>query len=600
MRPQEAVRRVLPLPPDRRSEALRRMLREDPSALKRALDLLPTDGMAPASALASIEPKPATVRIGDYELRSVLGEGGFGVVWLATQAEPLQRSVALKVLRPDRLDPTSRARFDAERRLLALLDHPSLVKVFDAGETPDGRPWFTMELAQGAPITEAADAARLGVDERLRLLAQVARAVHHAHAHGLVHRDLKPANILLAVEGDALRVKVIDFGVAHAVFEPVDPDQQAGTLVGTPDYLPPELSRLHTVAPEVRSDVFALGVVMRRLLSGNDPSDRRAVPSASLQLLDAAHRRTAAAERRETTQSLRRRLEGDVDAIAARCLADDPRDRYATALELAQDIDRHLKGEAVHARGDSLAYHGFVAARQQARTIAVAGMIVLVAFTGYLWADHERHIALAARDRAEASAREARAANAFVLALLTRVAITRDASQRETLAVLDDARDLASAEFGGQPVQEGRVRYALAGLYQHLGAHDRAIEELERAEKLLGPDGMHEVSARIRADLATSFANANRLEDARRAAMQGLELALREVPEDSDDVAEASAQAADILLRQGNLADAEAMLDRASDALDRAPADPGDVRARVERIRAELQRARGRNPATAP
>jgi tetratricopeptide (TPR) repeat protein len=508
--------------------------------------------------------------------------------------------VALKVLRPDRLDPTSRARFDAERRLLALLDHPSLVKVFDAGETPDGRPWFTMELAQGAPITEAADAARLGVDERLRLLAQVARAVHHAHAHGLVHRDLKPANILLAVEGDALRVKVIDFGVAHAVFAPVDPDQQAGTLVGTPDYLPPELSRLHTVAPEVRSDVFALGVVMRRLLSGNDPSDRRAVPSASLQLLDAAHRRTAAAERRETAPSLRRRLEGDVDAIAARCLADDPRDRYATALELAQDIDRHLKGEAVHARGDSLAYHGFVAARQQARTIAVAGMIVLVAFTGFLWANHERHIALAARDRAEASAHEARAANAFVLALLTRVAITRDASQRETLAVLDDARDLASAEFGGQPVQEGRVRYALAGLYQHLGAHDRAIEELERAEKLLGPDGMHEMSARIRADLATSFANANRLEDARRAAMQGLELALREVPEDSDDVAEASAQAADILLRQGNLADAEAMLDRASDALDRAPADPGDVRARVERIRAELQRARGRNPATAP
>jgi tetratricopeptide (TPR) repeat protein len=151
-----------------------------------------------------------------------------------------------------------------------------------------------------------------------------------------------------------------------------------------------------------------------------------------------------------------------------------------------------------------------------------------------------------------------------------------------------------------QPLQEGRVRYALAGLYQHLGAHDRAIVELERAERLLGPDGMHEMSARIRADLANSLANANRLEDARRAAMQGLEFALREVPEDSDDVAYASAQAADILLRQGNLTDAEAMLDRASDALDRAPADPGDVRAHLDRTRAELQRARGRNPATAP
>jgi len=600
IRPQEAVRRVLPLPPTRRSEALRRMLKDDPAALRRALDLLPTAGMAPIGALETVEPKAVPVRIGDYELRSVLGEGGFGIVWLATQSSPLARSVALKVLRPDRLDHASRTRFDMERRLLALLDHPSLVKVFDAGETDDGRPWFTMELAQGAPITDAADAARLGIDDRMRLAAQMARAVHHAHSHGLVHRDLKPSNVLLSVEGDQLHVKVIDFGVAHAVFEPTDPDQRAGSLVGTPDYLPPELSRLHTVAPDVRTDVFAMGVVLRRLLSGNDPSDRRAVPSASLQLLDAAHRRTAAAERRETAPSLRRRLEGDVDAIAARCLADDPRDRYATALELAQDIDRHLKGEAVHARGDSLAYHGFVAARQQARTIAVAGMIVLVAFTGFLWANHERHIALAARDRAEASAHEARAANAFVLALLTRVAITRDASQRETLAVLDDARDLASAEFGGQPVQEGRVRYALAGLYQHLGAHDRAIEELERAEKLLGPEGMHEMSARIRADLAASFANANRLEDARRAAMQGLELALRETPEDGDDVAHAFVQAADILLRQGKLTEAETMLDRASDALDRAPADPGHVRAYLDRIHAELQRSKDRNPATAP
>jgi tetratricopeptide (TPR) repeat protein len=343
-----------------------------------------------------------------------------------------------------------------------------------------------------------------------------------------------------------------------------------------------------------------MGVVLRRLLSGNDPSDRRASASASLRVLDAADQRRAAEDRGETVGSLRHRLEGDIDAIVQRCMADDPRLRYATALELAQDIDRHLKGEAVHARGDSLAYHGFVAARQQARTIAVAGTIVLVAFTGFLWANHERHLALAARDRAEASAHEARSANAFVLALLTRVAITRDASQRGALAVLDDARGLASAEFLDQPLQEGRVRYALAGLYQHLGAHDRAIVELERAERLLGPDGMHEMSARIRADLANSLANANRLEDARRAAMQGLEFALREVPEDSDDVAYASAQAADILLRQGNLTDAEAMLDRASDALDRAPADPGDVRAHLDRTRAELQRARGRNPATAP
>lgn len=333
------------------------MLREDPSALKRALDLLPTDGMAPASALASIEPKPATVRIGDYELRSVLGEGGFGVVWLATQAEPLQRSVALKVLRPDRLDPTSRARFDAERRLLALLDHPSLVKVFDAGETPDGRPWFTMELAQGAPITEAADAARLGVDERLRLLAQVARAVHHAHAHGLVHRDLKPANILVRPEGASLAPCIIDFGIARALLDgqPRLTPADVAHRLGTPEFMPPEQWEFGVGICDERSDVFALGMVLGALCAGVLPRrkpaaasrSRRARPPVgvpcppSAALADLAAREPGRAEtiatarRMASAAELVALLRARVDPIFARATAEAPENRLEGASALA-------------------------------------------------------------------------------------------------------------------------------------------------------------------------------------------------------------------------------------------------------------------------
>jgi serine/threonine protein kinase len=588
IRPQEAVRRVLPLPPDRRSDALRRLLSSDPEGLRRALDLLPTAGVAPIGAFAAVEPKPVPVRIGEYELRSVLGEGAFGVVWLATQSRPLERSVALKVLRPDRLDPSSRARFNAERRLLALLNHPSLVKVFDAGETDDGRPWFTMELAQGAPITDSADAARLDLEDRLRLIAQVARAVHHAHQHGLVHRDLKPSNILLSIEGDQLQVKVIDFGVAHTTFEPIDPDQHSGAMVGTPDYLAPELSRLHTVAPDVRADVFALGVVMRRLLSGNDPSDRRATPSTSFSLLDSPHQRRAAEERRETASSLRHRLEGDLDAIVSRCLADDPRSRYASALDLAQDIDRHLRGEAVQARGTSLAYHGFVAARQGARGIAVSMVILLVAAIGFGWGLHERRLALVERDRAQWSEQQARQAHAFVIALLTEIAVSPEVAPRSAVDLLDQASVLASHKLATDPEREGKVHQVLAGLFRELGAHDRAIREHGRAESLLRAAGDSSAVEAMQTDLSRSLLAIGRLEDARAAAQRGLVAARSSVPEDHDRVSDALLQRVDVENAAGFRETAIPLLEEAEDALDRAPMNRPDLRSRIEKARRDL------------
>jgi len=220
---------------------------------------------------------------------------------------------------------------------------------------------------------------------------------------------------------------VIDFGVAHAAFEPTDPDQNAGALVGTPDYLAPELLRLHTSAPAVRSDVFSLGVILRRLLVDTDLGDRRESVLSALLALDRDLQRTVAQERHETVASLRRRIDGDLEAIVARCLADDPRARYASALEFAQDIDRHLRGEAVLARGDSLAYHGLVAARRSGRSVAIGALIAAVSLTGFFWALRERHAALAARDLAEDSARNMQQANTLVIDLLDEIARTRRA-----------------------------------------------------------------------------------------------------------------------------------------------------------------------------
>ena len=599
IRPEEAIRRVLPLPPGRRAQALRTLLHGHPQELARALDMLPTEGAPPASMLEDKAPSVPPVRVGPYSLRSVLGEGGFGVVWLATQQEPLERSVALKLLRPDRLDPSSRARFETERRLLALLDHPSLVKVFEAGETADGRPWFSMELAAGAPVTEAADAARLGLDDRLRLAAQIARAVHHAHERGLVHRDLKPTNILLSVEGDQLQVKVIDFGVAHAAFEPADPDQKSGALVGTPDYLAPELLRLHTSAPDVRSDVFALGVVLRRLLVGGDAGDRREGAVSALLALDADLQRTVAQERRETTASLRRRLDGDLDAIVARCLADDPRARYASALELAQDIDRHLRGEAVLARGDSLAYRGLVVARQNRRSIAAAALLALVASVGIGWALHERTLALIARDEAEDSGRRLQQSNAFVLDLLVEIASTPSVKPRTAAELLAEASRLAGLRLSTDQVQEARVRYTIGQLFAHLQQHERASQEFSRVAALTGDRPVPPDFQSLHVDHAAALRALGRPQDAAREAQAARTASQSQVPEDLDDQARALLESARVELAAGNPDAARMHAVEARRKLSLAPAGRPEIEAEIDGLLADIARRTQSSP-TAP
>jgi len=521
-------------------------------------------------------------------LRSVLGEGGFGVVWLATQDEPLRRSVALKILRPDRLDSVSRARFETERRLLAMLNHPSLVKIFDAGESEDGRPWFSMELAEGAPITEACDAARLNIHDRMRLMADVARAVHHAHEHGLVHRDLKPANILLAFEADQTSVKVIDFGVAHETFTPSDPDEKAGAIIGTPGFLAPELVRLRINDPDVRTDIFALGAVLRRMLVGSDLGNRREGVLSALDVLEPNLQHQVAEDRHETISSLRHHVQGDLNAIVAHCLADDPRARYASALELAQDLDHFRHGEPVTARGGSLAYIGATAAKRHSSAIASALLIAVVAIIGAFWALHERTLAMAARDQAQVNARQVQQANGYVVELLSEIVDAPGAPLRSSVDILTEASRLAGLRLSSDPPQEAHVRSALGHLWLHVKRPEMADQEFVRAEQIFLQLDMQSQLEEVRIGRAIALRKSGRLADSRAEASLALKQAAATVPTDVDDEARALIELARTFIAFRDRESAVQLLQRAGLLLQSAPGDTRAIQRELQQVQAEL------------
>src|SRR6516165_3593272 len=223
--------------------------------------------------------RPGTV-IGPYKLLEQIGEGGMGTVWMAEQSEPIQRRVAVKVVKEGMDSRQVLARFEAERQALALMEHPNIAKVLDAGKTSSGRPYFVMELVKGQPITRYCDAQRLGVRERLALFGDVCRAVQHAHQKGVIHRDIKPSNVLVAPYDGKPVVKVIDFGVAKATGQRLTDKTLytgIGALVGTPEYMSPEQSEVNNQDIDTRSDIYSLGVLLYELLTGSTPLTRKRI-----------------------------------------------------------------------------------------------------------------------------------------------------------------------------------------------------------------------------------------------------------------------------------------------------------------------------------
>jgi eukaryotic-like serine/threonine-protein kinase len=313
--------------------------------------------------LARLKPEEAGDRIGNYKLREKLGEGGFGVVWVADQEAPVRRRVALKIIKLGMDTKEVIARFEQERQALAMMDHPNIAKVLDAGATPFGRPFFVMELVRGIKITEYCDQATLSTEDRLKLFISVCRAVQHAHQKGIIHRDLKPSNILVTLHDGVPVPKVIDFGVAKATQQQRLTDltiyTQFQQMVGTPLYMSPEQAEMSGLDIDTRSDIYSLGVLLYELLVGRTPFDpeqlmrqgldeiRRAIreqeppkPSTALQTMAAELRTNVARHRQVDSATIAKRLRGDLDWIVMKALEKDRTRRYETANALATDVSR--------------------------------------------------------------------------------------------------------------------------------------------------------------------------------------------------------------------------------------------------------------------
>ncbi len=362
--------------------------------------------------VASSEEKPGTW-IGRYKLLQKIGEGGCGVVYMAEQEEPVRRRVAIKVIKLGMDTKSVIARFEAERQALAMMDHPNIAKVHDAGATENGRPYFVMELVRGIKITDFCDQHQLTTHARLSLFIQVCHAVQHAHHKGIIHRDLKPSNILVTIHdpGSPGVPKIIDFGIAKATQGRLT-DQTLFTafeqFLGTPAYMSPEQAMMTTLDIDTRSDIYSLGVLLYELLTGHTPFDakellaagfeemRRTIrekeplrPSTRLSTLLAAEQTTAAILRQTEPPKLVHLVRGDLDWIVMKCLEKDRARRYETANALATDLHRHLKNQPVVARPPSRLYEFQKTVRRHKVGFAAAAVVMVVLAAGVLVSSRE-------------------------------------------------------------------------------------------------------------------------------------------------------------------------------------------------------------------
>jgi serine/threonine protein kinase len=435
-----------------------------------------------------------------YQLLSVLGEGGMGIVYLAEQAEPINRQVALKVIKPGMDSERVIARFEAEKQALALLDHPNIARIFDAGMTKLGRPYFVMEYVEGLPITDYCDQHKLAIDDRLNLFQQICQAVQHAHQKGIIHRDIKPSNILVCLQNDRPAPKIIDFGVAKALARPLIERTlitEQGQLFGTPEYMSPEQADMTSEDIDTRSDVYSLGVLLYVLLTGVLPFDPKTfrkggiehirqiihetdpkTPSTQLTRLG-GEAKAVAKNRRTEVNTLARRLHKELEWIPLRAMRKERTERYQSASDLAADVENYLNGAALIAGPPSAVYKfkKFVRRNRELVTGIVAVLTVLIG--GII-------VSMFFAVKAEKKARTAQAISDFLTnSVLGSVdPITGDQPGTSLESILDVATQQLEDKFNDEPFIEASIRYRIGRTYWHLGRHDTAEANLKRAIEL--------------------------------------------------------------------------------------------------------------------
>ncbi|MGB3862275.1 MAG: serine/threonine-protein kinase, partial [Candidatus Aminicenantaceae bacterium] len=438
-----------------------------------------------------------------YKLIEELGRGGMGVVYLAEQIAPVKRKVAVKIIKLGMDTKQVMARFEAERQAIAMMDHPNIAKVYDAGATETGRPYFVMEFVKGVPITEYCDTHRLNNRERLELFQEVCKGVQHAHQKGIIHRDIKASNILVAIHDNKPVPKIIDFGVAKATAQRLTERTmftEMGQLIGTPEYMSPEQAEMTGLDIDTRTDIYSLGVLLYELLVGTLPFDSDTLRAAGLSEIQRIIRETdpprastrlsslgdsqisIAQHRRTDLTALRKQLKGDLDWIILKAMEKDRTRRYETVNGLAADIFRHLNNEPVLARPPSTTYklQKMISRHKIGFGFTVALSVLIVGFAIAMTVASAR--IAAERDRAEEESAKATAINAFLQDTLGS-ANPIEGSDRDitVLEALETATDKIEESFSNQPEVETEVRHTIGVTYLRLGHYKEAEDMLHSA-----------------------------------------------------------------------------------------------------------------------
>jgi eukaryotic-like serine/threonine-protein kinase len=494
--------------------------------------------------------------IGPYQLLERIGSGGMGEVWLAEQTRPVHRRVALKLIKAGMDTGEVVARFQSERQALALMDHPYIAKVFDAGSTPQGRPYFAMEYISGVPITTYGEQHKLNIRQRLELFIRVCEGVQHAHQKAILHRDLKPSNILVSeVDGKPVP-RIIDFGIAKAMSQQSEIlFTQTGAILGTPAYMSPEQAGSCGADVDTRTDVYSLGVVLYELLTGVRPLDLHGVPC------DEILRRLRDDEPVRPSNKLRA-LRGDLDAVALRALEKDRARRYASPADLAADIQRYLNNEAVLAVAPSAAYRARKFARRYRGPLITAAAFVLVLMVAAA-------VSIRQSIRANREAAIARAVSDFLQKdLLSQASVqsqwglgARTDPDLKVRTALDRAAARLAGKFQQQPEVQAAIRDTIGQTYEDLGLHDQARKQFARSlelhRKILGPESPE--TLRISGHLAGNTAAEGRYAQAEVLFVQLLDAQRRALGSEHPDTLQSMYALAKLHREQGEYPQSEAL-----------------------------------------